>query len=317
MQARSRWTMASMAWLAAILLTACGGGSDDAVAPGAVVDPNAGNVFNEAGAPEQVGDTTVDGLNWLNFRRQQAGLSLLARDPLLDNAARGHSEYQRLNGVVSHDQEPGNPGFTGAALADRLEAAGYQFQQRSYAYGEVISAATNPSGFIAADALVTAIYHRFVILEPVFTEVGGGSSAEAGGYTWFTANFATDGLNAGLGPNRFVTWPTDSQTNIPRIFLTDSEIPDPVPDQNAAGYPISIHADITSRISVQQFTLREPGGAALPVRLLTESTDADTPPAAAAIVPLETLLPNTVYEARFIGTVDELPVDYTWRFTTG
>lgn len=315
MQARSRWTTAWTVWLAAILLTACGGGNDETPAPR--IEQNFGNIINEADAPAQVGDTTIDGLSWFNFRRQQAGLSLLARNPLLDIAARGHSEYQRLNEVVSHDQTPGERGFTGATLGDRLDAAGYQFQQRSYAYGEVISAATNPSGFVAADALVTAIYHRFVILEPAFTEVGGGSSSQSGGYTWFTANFAADGLTAGLGRNRFVTWPAASQTNIPTIFLTDSEIPDPLPEQNAAGYPISIHADITSRITVQQFTLRQQGGSALPVRLLTHTSDADTPPSVAAIVPLDTLLPNTVYEVRFIGLVDELPVSHTWTFTTG
>jgi uncharacterized protein YkwD len=305
-----------MAWLAAILLTGCGGGGgDDAAGPR--IEQSAEQItVGEAGAPAQVGDTTTDGLNWFNFRRQQAGLSFVNRDPLLDNAARGHSEYQRINEVVSHEQERGKPGFTGVTPGDRIDAAGYQFQQRSHAYGEVISAATNPSGVIAADALVTAIYHRFVILEPVFNEVGGGSSSEEGGYTWFTAKFAADGLTAGLGRNRFVTWPAASQTNIPTVFLTDSEIPDPLPEQNAAGYPISIHADITSRVTVQQFTLREPGGIALPVRLLTSTSDANTPPSVAAIVPLDTLLPATVYEVRFIGLVDELPVDHTWTFTT-
>jgi hypothetical protein len=315
MQARSRWTTAWMAWLAAILLTGCGGGGGDN-ASGPRIEQSQGDIVNEEGAPVLAGDTTIDGLNWFNFRRQQAGLSLVTRDPLLDNAARGHSEYQRINEVVSHEQEPGKPGFTGATPGDRIDAAGYQFQQRSYAFGEVISAATNPSGAFAADALVTAIYHRFVILEPVFNEVGGGSSSEAGGYTWFTAKFAADGLTAGLGRNRFVTWPAASQTNIPTVFLTDSEIPDPLPDQNAAGYPISIHADITSRVTVQQFTLHQRGGAALPVRLLTSTSDGNTPPSVAAIVPLDTLLPNTVYEARFIGLVDELPVNHTWTFTT-
>jgi hypothetical protein len=314
MQVRSRWTAATMAWLAAMLLAACGGGDGDSST--SRIEQSFGGFITEEGAPVEVGDTTIDGLSWFNYRRQQAGLSLLTRDPLLDIAAREHSEYQRINEVISHEQELGNPGFTGATLGDRLDAAGYGFQQRSYAYGEVISAATNPSGFVAADALLTAIYHRFVILEPVFTEAGGGSSREVEGYTWFTANFATDGLVAGLGRNRFVTWPAAAQTNIPTIFMTDSEIPDPLPAQNAAGYPISIHADITSRIDVQQFTLRQRGGIAQPVRLLTNTTDTDTPPSVAAIVPLDTLLPNTVYEARFIGVVDELPVDYTWTFTT-
>lgn len=297
------------------MLTACGGDSSGSASTGGRTDSNASIVL-EAGAPAYLGDTSTDGLNWFNFRREQAGLAPLARNAILDSAARKHSEYQRLNRLISHDQQPGQPGFSGATLGDRLRAEPYPFTQNSYAFGEVISASTNSSGFVAADALVTAIYHRFVVLEPVFTQFGAGSSTEPGNYTWFTTNFAADGLSEGLGRGRFITWPAASQTNVPVIFLTDSEIPDPLPAQNAAGYPVSIHADITSQISVQQFTLRRPGGAALATRLLSSASDADTADSVAAIVPLEVLLPNTVYEAQFIGTIDGVPVDQRWSFTT-
>lgn len=301
--------------LAVIAFTGCGGNSDTS-SPSAGLDIEHGSLVAEAGAPAQVGDTSTDGLNWFNFRREQAGLSILTRHSLLDSAARKHSEYQRLNGVISHEQQPGSPGFTGASLGDRLKAESYPFQQSSYAYGEVISASTNPSGVIAADALVTAIYHRFVILEPIFTHAGAGRATEPGSYTWFTTNFAADGLSSGLGEGRFITWPVASQTNIPRLFMTDSEIPDPLPEQNAAGYPVSIHADITSTVSVDQFTLRQSGGTVLPARLLSSESDSNTAESVAAIVPLSVLSANTVYEAHFIGRIDGVPVDYQWRFTT-
>ena len=315
MQTSTRWTKAWIAFLMAAMLSACGGGDDNSSFP-AQTDRVIGDLVNEPNAPQQVGDTSADGLTWFNFRRQQAGLSQLARDSILDDAALGHSIYQRDNNEITHDQTPGAPSYTGATLGERLEAAGYEFQQSSYAYGEVISAATNPSGFVAADALITAIYHRFVILEPAFTHMGAGSSTATGSYTWFTANFAADGLNAGLGPGRFITWPAAAQTNVPTFFLTDSEIPDPLPEQNISGYPISIHADITSQITVQQFTLRQPGGDILPSRLLTASRDEHTPSSVAALIPLNALSPSTRYEARFIGWVDGVPVDQTWYFTT-
>lgn len=314
MQFQPSWLSAFAALLTALTLSACGGSSDSSSGGGRI--DNGASIVLESGAPAYLGDTSTDGLNWFNFRREQAGLPPLVRNPILDSAARKHSEYQRLNGVISHDQQPGSPGFTGATLGDRLRAEPYPFTQSSYAYGEVISASTNPSGFVAADALVTAIYHRFVILEPVFTHFGAGSATQTGGYTWFTTNFATDGLSSGLGRGRFITWPAPSQTNIPVIFLTDSEIPDPLPGQNAAGYPVSLHADITSQVSVQQFTLRRPGGAALATRLLSSANDANTADSVAAIVPLGVLSPNTVYEAHFIGTIDGVPVDHRWSFTT-
>lgn len=316
MRVPSRWASAYIALITALALSACGGDSSGSSTPSAGGFSSGIPVTTEAGAPAYLGETSTDGLNWFNFRRQQAGLTALVRQPLLDSAARKHSEYQRMNDVISHDQEPGRPGFTGASLGDRLRAEPYPFQQSSYAFGEVISASTNPSGFVAADALVTAIYHRFVILEPVFTHFGAGSSTQSGGYTWFTTNFATDGLSSGLGRGNFITWPAASQTNIPVFFLTDSEIPDPLPDQNASGYPISIHADITSRVSVEQFTLRRPGGAPLATRLLSATTDSYTGDSVAAIVPLGVLSPNTVYEARFVGAVDGVPTDYRWTFTT-
>src|SRR5690606_29805927 len=273
MQAESRWKSLGIAFMTALLLSACGGdGGDDK--PGRVSGHNDSELVAEPGAPAQTGNTEVDGFNWFNYRRQQAGLLPVQRNPLLDIAARGHSTYLRDNDDISHFQEAGKRSFTGVQLGDRLEAAGYRFQQPSYAYGEVISAASDPSGFIAAEALITAIYHRFVILEPVFTQVGTGSSSTPSGYTWFTANFAADGLSAGRGPGRFITWPTQAQQRVPTVFLTDSEIPDPLPGQNESGYPISIHADITSRITVQQFTLRQPGGQILPARLLTSATTA-------------------------------------------
>lgn len=316
MRVASRWTTAYIALITALAVSGCGGDSSGNSTSASGGFSSGGPVTTEAGAPAFLGETTTDGLNWFNFRRQQAGLSELTRQPILDSAARKHSEYQRLNGVISHDQQPNMPGFTGETLGDRLSAEPYPFQQNSYAYGEVISASTNPSGFVAADALVTAIYHRFVILEPAFTHAGGGSSTQTDSYTWFTTNFAADGLESGLGRGNFITWPTTSQANIPVYFLTDSEIPDPLPDQNASGYPVSIHADITSRISVEQFTLRRPGGEPMATRLLTAATDSNTSESVAAIVPLSVLSPNTLYEAHFIGAVDGVPADYRWTFTT-
>jgi len=67
---------------------------------------------------------------------------------------------------------------------------------------------------------------------------------------------------------------------------------------------------------VQQFTLRQPGGQILPARLLTSDNDSNTQPSTAALLPLSVLQPATRYEARFIGSVDGMPVDYIWEFTT-
>ena len=87
--------------------------------------------------------------------------------------SQGHSDYLKANNTVSHDQIVGKTGFTGATLADRFVKAGYSLNRsNSYAYGEVIAGASNNSGFYLAEELITAIYHRFAIFEPIFKEAG-------------------------------------------------------------------------------------------------------------------------------------------------
>ncbi len=295
------------ALLAALLLAACGGGGDGASSSAATLEQN---------APQATGNTATDGFNWFNFRRQQIGEQALARNNALDGAAQGHSDYQKINNTITHEQTPGNPGFTGARVADRLAGAGYQFTQGSYAYGEVISSSGNTSGAYAADSLIAAIYHRFVIFEPMFKEVGAGAATVAGGATYFTTDFTANGLETGLGAGQSIVYPFANQTNVPINFFSDNEEPDPVPTQNEVGYPISIHADTISTVVAQTFTMQPRGGAPLQVQLMQRASDSHTPSSAAAIIPLNVLASNTIYDVQFIGTVDGIAVNRTWSFTT-
>ena len=253
----------------------------------------------------------------------------------MDEAAYGHSNYQALNAVIDHYQTPGGLAFTGECMGDstldarcpeskvsRMDAAGYTFTRSTYAFGEVISRTASTSGANAADALIAAIYHRFVIFEPMFKQAGAGAASTAGGPTYFTANFTADGLDSGLGIGNTVVYPLNGQLNVPRSFFSDQEVPDPVPSRNQVGYPISLHADIygatsATVVTVNSFTVRPLGGALMQVQQLWSGVDAHTPSSVAAIVPLEVLAPNTVYEVQFSGTAGGLPVNRSWTFTTG
>lgn len=301
------------AFMAAVLLTACGGGGTDKSPAGeGSISPDT-NIEN---APDVVNDMALDALNWFNFRRQQAGLNPLSRNPLLEIAASGHSLYQSTNDVISHEQIQGKPDFTGAKLGDRLQRAGYRFNRSSYSYGEVITATGNTSGVLAAQDLLTAIYHRFVVLEPRFTEADAGFAQRPEKYIYFTTNFAANGLGPGLGQGGLVVYPFSNQTKVARNFYSDREIPDPVPEKNEVGYPVSVHADITSKVEVQSFTLQPRDQANVAIKLLSHATDKHTPASAAALVPLEVLAAQTTYDVRFVGTVDNIPVVRAWSFTT-
>jgi hypothetical protein len=267
------------------------------------------------------GNTATDGFNWINYRRAQLGLPVLSRSTLINTAARGHSDYQRLNNTITHQQTPGLPGFTGVGLVDRLNAAGYVLTNRTYAAGEVISATSNTSGFFQAEQLITAIYHRFVIFEPMFRELGTGAATVSNGYTYFTADFAVVDSYSGLGAGRFVTYPKDKQANVPVNFFSDSESPDPVPNQNEVGYPISLHGDGYGRnagtVIVQSFTVAPRGGSPLSTRLLSYAAGTtDSLTTAAAIVPLAPLNSATTYDVSFTGSVGGAAVSYNWSFIT-
>ena len=268
------------------------------------------------GAPASTGDIALDAYHWINFRRGQAGLAPLARNGALDAAAVAHSGYQQINNVVSHDEIAGLRGYTGASVADRLAAAGYGLTA-PYALGEVIAATSANSGAMMTEQLITAIYHRFVILEPVFKDVGTGNAGAGNGYNYLSADFAaSNGYGAGLGPATVAPYPYSGQTAVPTVFYSDAEAPDPVPNQNAVGYPVSVQADIGRTLQVQSFTLRPSGGAVLLTRLLSADTDPETPASAAAIIPLAVLTSHTTYQVHFSGTLDGATTDLDWQFTT-
>ena len=197
-----RWHSLIAGLVAASTLVACGGGGGgtDAVATPVGVTPPANippTIVPDTAAPTATGSIAVDGRNWINYRRTQLGVPVVTENVLINNAALGHSEYLRTNSVMSHDQAAGKPGFTGVTLKDRLNAAGYTIPANGYAYGEVISGVTRGTGFFMAEELVTAIYHRFVMFEPKFREIGTGAATSSSGYSYFTADFASRG---GFGP---------------------------------------------------------------------------------------------------------------------
>lgn len=306
-----RWQTITAGLITSWALVACGGG--DGPAPQSMSPPAA-----ELGAPVLTNNISTDGLNWINFRRAQLGIPALARNGQIDIAAQGHSDYQRVNNTVSHDQVAGKQGFTGAGLRERLNAAGYIVPQSGFAIGEIISAAGSNNGHTLAEELVTAIYHRFVMFEPRFKEMGGGAATNASSYTYFTANLAArEGYGPGIGRGNLVSWPVNGQTGVTKNFFSDYEAPDPVPERNEVGYPISVHADIDVTLVPGTFSIRPRGEAELPVKLLRRSVaDQVTPSSALAIIPLEPLRSGTTYDVSFTGTSDSSPISKSWSFTT-
>jgi uncharacterized protein YkwD len=307
------------ALIAALALAGCGVASDSDNNTGNASGSNGGSGFSgqDASAPVLTNNVATDGFNWINYRRTQAGVGALTRNAQLDRSSQAHSDYQRLNNTVTHDEQSNKPGFTGATLEDRVRAAGYTLVP-DYASGEIIAASTGNTGFFMAEELVTAIYHRFVMFEPLFKDMGSGAATNSANYVYFTTNLgATRGYSPGLPSHTIVTWPFNGQTGVQPTFASNFEEPDPVPDRNEVGYPISVHANLTETLAVQSFTVRPRGGSNLATRLLVKGQDTNTTMASvASIVPLAPLSANTSYEVSFSGTVGGTAVSKSWSFTT-
>jgi len=144
----------AVACTAAWALVACGGGGGGNNHAGASDgSQTTGFSGQDALAPTATNNIATDGLNWINYRRSQIGMPALTRNGMIDVAAKGHSDYQRINNVVTHEQTTGKPGYTGQRLQDRLTNAGYVFGIPN-AIGEVISATSNGSGFFMAEELI-------------------------------------------------------------------------------------------------------------------------------------------------------------------
>lgn len=312
-----RWKAPISALLMASLLAACGAGSDSGNGSG---NGNGnGNTTCETSNSIRAAAIADDGFDWINYRRTQIGLAALTRNDLINIAAQHHSEYQKFNHIISHDEISGKCGFTGTNLLERLKAVAYVFNPSlPYVYGEVISATSDSSGASMVEQLIAAIYHRFVMFEPMFKEIGTGAASTSTGYTYFTSDFtANNGYGQGIGLGQIANYPFADQTAVPTNFFSDNEEPDPVPDQNEVGYPISVHTNISGNLTVQSFTVRPRGGSDLPVRLLTGANDGPrTPASAAAIIPLSVLSAQTIHDVSFTGQVDGISVTRDWSFTT-
>jgi len=305
------WHTTAAALVTAWALVACGGGGSSPTPTPTPTNP----LPAEPGAPAATGNIATDGVNWTNFRRAQSGLPVLSRNALIDLAAQRHSSYQQQNSIT-HEQEVGKPGFSGVTLADRLSQVGYLGS--SYFIGEVISASTSNSGAYLTEELITAIYHRFVIFEPKFKEIGAGAVTGSNGYSILTIDFAANnGLGAGIGAGNVATWPINGQTGVTRNFMSDFESPDPVANQNEVGYPVSVHADGDLTLTVNSFTIQQRGGSTLAVKLINGVNDSvHTPKSSAAIIPLSVLAAGAIYDVSFSGMVGAIPVVKTWSFTT-
>ncbi len=207
-----------------------------------------------------------EGLEYLNHLREQAGLVTLNENSALQLSAQNHSHYLNINETSGHYEDENADGFTGESPSDRAVYAGYY----STGISENVSVGQKDVNQ-SIDGLMAAIYHRFSFLSLEKDEIGIGVEEEH--YTFDMGNSLLNDLcqnhtytegsyyyNVCADPDKkieaesyldakdhyktlasapdIVMWPPAGGDHIPPAFY--DETPDPLPDHDVSGYPISV-----------------------------------------------------------------------------
>ena len=108
-----------------------------------------------------------------NDLRAGAGAPPLRGDDRVTAAAQRHAEYLVRNAAGGHEETPGQPGFTGANVSDRLAAQGFEGQTAS-------EVATSAPGTAGVRSLWVLPYHRLGLMHPHAVVAGWGYAESAG-----------------------------------------------------------------------------------------------------------------------------------------
>jgi hypothetical protein len=289
----------------------------------------------------------------LNEIREAMGMNTLSYNEQLTHAAQAHADYLIRNHTDSHDEVTGLPEFTGVKPVDRAWHAGYLSSQVS----ENLST-QNRSAKESIDGLFSAIYHRFGFLDVSIDEIGVGVTQDAREvkYTAFVYLMGNSALNAlchdspfkgygyyvyhvcrdqehrisqkhfdkaknsskWLNP-KIILYPYDGQEDVPPAFY--AEIPDPLPDYDVSGFPVSVifNEYFFHKVKLKSFDLYDDTGKKVtPVRVLSHETDPHKKFTRYqfALFPLKRLKYDTEYHARVIYTYKKRKYEKRWSFHT-
>lgn len=240
----------------------------------------------------------------VNFYRRRSGLGPVTMDPALSKGCMEHAEYLKRNqgspstaGLDAHKQNPKLPGATKAGAECGADADLYE---------GVANIAS------AVDGWMAGIYHRRPILDPTLTTIGLGYAKLPDGNYVVALRLPAGNAETGRWP---VWHPGNKMKNVPLAF--GMEIPNPLPnDAQHGGFPVTLQfpSDEVENVTASLKT----GGTSVPIHLSTPEKPATDFPqyGLVALIPQQTLAPNTTYTARVAATWRGKRRQWTWSFTT-
>lgn len=256
-----------------------------------------------------------DPLNSVNMLRNKVRIGLLSLNSSLNYAAEKHALYVLKNKIASHDEDSTRPYFFGKTPSERVNKSNYS-NGVGFTVGEVLTLSDGDSND-SLDKLVRAIYHRLVLLDPIFNEVGISKKSENGSHVFEMVLGARSNNFLSTAPRYIVAYPYNQQQEVPYLFFSNEEIPNPVPEKETVGFPISMQVTSGYTLKTISFNLRDNNGNIISGKELTPENDRHLESSQYAFIPWEPLKPNTLYKASYQGIINNIQkVDYTWTFTT-
>ncbi|WP_235844630.1 CAP domain-containing protein [Cupriavidus agavae] len=270
------------------------------------------------------------GLCYANYRREQVGLAPLTARDALNTAAQNHTAYMLANQTLTHDEQAGKTGYTGAAPNDRIQAA-----YPSNATAEVVaganrwtSAANASLSMAPKDALVidlvNAPFHRAALLGSYgsagsgFAESVGPNGSGTAAYYYQTIDLAD--RSVGGADNQMVAYPWNGQADVPTSWV-NNESPNPAPAYagQTMGYPVTVQAVNTAlALNADTFTITDASGNNVPCEKVDARTSGMSGAARglAICTPRAPLAGKTRYNVTVGGTLNGQGVNLNWSFTT-
>jgi len=267
-----------------------------------------GEVVKRKALPMDVPYETMEARSYLNSIREIMQMERLAENTQLKTAAQAHADYLVLNDESAHGEIIGHKNFTGVMPVERAFHAGYNSSQVS----ENLST-KNSNARTSVDGLLSAIYHRFAFLSPGIDQIGVGvtqdmKDSDKSAFVYLMGNSVLDQLCTGKNFSgngkyiyevckvsehriqekvfrqslqhskqnnpKIILYPYDGEEEVPPAFY--SEIPDPLPDYEVSGFPVSVEFNdhFFKEVTLHSFKLYVDKGEEIEdVRLMDKSSD--------------------------------------------
>ena len=331
-----------------VMLSACGGGGSDAVAPPVPPSPAVPTysaIATNVTPPVYASAENAAVSSSISAIRQGTGAGLLRQNAALDLSAKNHAAFLVNNQLVAdgayldgwhegvlggHYEDPAKVGYTGKTAQARATAAGYAGSAT-----EIISFGAASAGACVA-ALENSVYHLTSIISP-FVDMGIAFDAGTGSGSACVIVFGTASTTLGQLPaaGSVVASPYDGKENVAPIFYNVGETPNPAPDLARTGPPVAVSlyslaapAPAAGAIVIHAYAMTQASGAPVAARVLANAGVTSTGPALTVdkaiagagfvfLLPTAPLAPRTLYKVTFAATVQGTPVSKNWSFTTG